>query len=115
MSQSKTTCPICERPPGGIHEHECPRSRFSQVLLRKTLDQPPRLIWTKGIMIFHDRRTGRTRTVRNPGVPFVLPPKPWFAGGIPGKQPGSPDLPDNVQAFIDDLAELVQAAKESHA
>lgn len=115
MSQSKTICPRCERPPGGVHEHECPRSRFAQALLRKTLDRPPRMVWTKGIMIFHDRKTGKTRTVRNPGVPFVQPPKDWYAGGIPGHTPGSPDLPEDVQAFIDDLGAVVQAARENSA
>lgn len=28
-SESRTVCPHCERPPGGVHALDCPRSRLN--------------------------------------------------------------------------------------
>lgn len=84
MSESKTPCPLCDRPVGGVHEDFCPRSRPMQQALADEMAKrgQPRMFWTKGPMVVH--RPGlRPKVVFNPGLPYVKPPKPWTAGGLP--------------------------------
>lgn len=35
MSESRTTCPLCERPPGGVHQRGCGRGRVRMLDLAK--------------------------------------------------------------------------------
>ncbi len=92
MSQSKTTCHLCNRPPGGSHSMDCPRSAHSRKALVESLVRPPRGIWPGKDALFHGSvampttlRPNRRVSfeVFNPGVPMVQPPKPWTAGGLP--------------------------------
>lgn len=85
MSESQTFCPICNRPPGGVHEVDCPRSRERQRQLafecRRALRRQ-RLVWTKGPIAY--RLPGQdAQLTYNPGIPYVGPGKSWRAGGVP--------------------------------
>jgi hypothetical protein len=92
MSQSKTICPLCGRPPGGVHGHGCPRCPERLRALDAALARPPRGIWPGKDALFHGSVAMPTKLrpkrrvsfeVFNPGVPMVKPPKPWTAGGLP--------------------------------
>ncbi len=112
MSESNSICPSCDRAPGKVHHAKCARGmkavRSRQYRARRW---PARLIWTKGVMIIKTR-WGPTKKLWNPGIPHVMPPKPWYAGGIPGG--GDPhklggDGP--VQDFVRAMAKLVRDTK----
>lgn len=98
MSESRVACPQCSRPPGGIHSDFCPRSTVS----RQALDDwaakagQPRILWTKGPIAYRSPGSRRVKFTFNPGVPFVKPPKPWYAGGVPRDT-------DAVETFIKTL------------
>jgi len=85
MSESRTPCPQCNRPPGGIHNDFCPRSTVSRQILDDWAVKAgrPRILWMKGPIAVRLPGSRRTKIVYNPGVPFVKPPKPWYAGGVP--------------------------------
>ncbi len=98
MSQSKTPCPVCARPPGVEHRDNCPRSRMSRRLMDSILEHVsrPHICWAFGTFTV---RKGKTSfEVTNPGLPYVRPPMTrqfnrgrtkdvlgllWFAGGVP--------------------------------
>ena len=80
----------------GIHEHECPRSRAStRKLAWRMLELgQPRCLWTFGDQVVFVPGKGNQIT-HNPGVPYVKPPKPWYAGGKPR------NLKKKEKAFLD--------------
>jgi hypothetical protein len=49
MSESNTTCPHCERKPGGVHRMACPRSRetLRQIASAMRVAGAPTLFWDK--------------------------------------------------------------------
>lgn len=108
MKESKTECPSCARPPGGEHRDECYRSRVSRKKAGKRARREPRLLWAKGATSL--RKEGSEPVmIYNPGVPFVKPPKDWFAGGLPGG--GGPDnMSPPVRDFIDKITQVVKGA-----
>ncbi len=67
-SESKTTCNLCERPPGGIHRDKCPRGKnFRRVDALRQKPSPPRG-WP--IANIHDCVGGPIKTkVIPPGTP----------------------------------------------
>jgi hypothetical protein len=82
MSESKTTCPICKRPPGGIHKLDCPNGRVAQRELARDCVMRHTRRWfhlAKGIA---QRESGGifkpARWVENPGIGYSL--KPLAAG-----------------------------------
>ena len=81
MSQSKTICPHCARPPGGLHRYVCPRSTEKRTVLHVSLSRPPRLLWQKGPLFFR-KRSGPAQATVNPGVPKTTGRNPR-AGGYP--------------------------------
>lgn len=85
MSESVTSCPICNRPPGRVHRDSCPRSRLAQRDLDAQLESVgrPRIFWLKGPMAIRPPGSRRTKILYNPGIPYVKPPKHWRAGGVP--------------------------------
>jgi hypothetical protein len=84
-SQSKTSCPLCDRPPGGVHNDFCPRSRVMQRDLDAQLEIAgrPLVFWAKGPIAIRRGWRKKIKIIHNPGVPYVKPPKPWYAGGKP--------------------------------
>ena len=87
MSQSRTVCPSCQRPPGSVHPDGCPRSRAKRIALHARLTKPPRLLWKKGFLAYKKPRKWLKgwdmATVFNPGVPRVVYGSNPRAGGIP--------------------------------
>jgi len=87
MSQSNTTCPLCNRPPGDRHPNFCPRSRAARATLDASLNRPPRLVWKKGVMVYKKPRTYFSgydiAQMFNPGVPHVCHGRNPRAGGVP--------------------------------
>jgi hypothetical protein len=86
----------------------CPRSSGEQKKLRVKLKS--RLFWTKGPMLVKAGRWRMPVAMYNPGVPYVKPPKPWYAGGLPGR--GGPDnMKEEVSDFVNQLRDVVKAAQ----
>ncbi len=86
MSERKVSCPLCQRLPGGIHEHSCPRSRAftrQRAAHLKELGRP-RVFWAFGEQSVFVPGKGNQITF-NPGVPYVDQRRgnPWYAGGRP--------------------------------
>lgn len=112
MSQSNTNCPECGRKPGFRHGRTCPRGitavRKIQALARSNRK---RLLWTKGPMTVRIRKWAPMRDLWNPGVPFVKPPKDWYAGGFPGRCDPNGKLPGPVQTFMEQMAIIVKDAQ----
>ncbi|KKN48578.1 hypothetical protein LCGC14_0651650 [marine sediment metagenome] len=90
----------------------CPRSSSEQKKLRvgfKPISRG-RLFWTKGPMLVKAGRWRMPVAMHNPGVPYVKPPKPWYAGGLPGR--GGPDnMKETVSDFVKQLRDVVGAAQ----
>lgn len=85
MSERKMSCPFCQRPPGGIHEHECQRSRAftrQRAAHLKELGRP-RTVWAFGEQTVFVPGKGNQITF-NPGIPYVHPTRGNpYAGGRP--------------------------------
>ena len=100
MSERKIPCPLCQRPPGGIHDHACPRSRAftrQRAAHLKELSRP-RVVWTFGEQSVFVPGKGNQITF-NPGIPYVdqRRGKPWHAGGKPRR------MAEKQRAFIKHL------------
>ncbi len=97
MSERKVSCPLCQRPPGGIHDHSCPRSRAftrQRAAHLKELGRP-RIFWAFGEQSVFVPGKGNQITF-NPGIPYVRA-KPWHAGGKPRR------MEQKQRAFIKHL------------
>lgn len=83
MGQAKQECPHCGRPPRGVHRTMCPRSRARLAAVSAALESVgrPRPRWLFGPQVVVVQ--GRRKHTDNPGIPYVGPGKPWFAGGLP--------------------------------
>lgn len=84
MSESKQTCPFCDRPPGSQHNDFCPRSAATMRDLHAKAKIRPIVFWCKGPIVI--RFPGkRARVTFNPGIPHVRldGKKTWKAGGVP--------------------------------
>lgn len=111
MSEAKTICPHCLRVPGEQHDKKCPRSQRSMQLRQSAARAPrARLLWCKGITSVKVSRWRPARTLVNPGVPFVKPPKPWYAGGLPGSG-GPANASGPVLDFIKQMERIVKDSR----
>ena len=84
MSESKTICPYCGRPPGGVHGGVCRRGPEARARLADqmaALGQPRGIYPLKGGFV---ATRGRRRIDGfNPGVPMVYRPGGRLEGGLP--------------------------------
>lgn len=82
MGEARQECPRCARPPGGRHFGFCPRNAAN--VPTASLGSM-RLIYPSKGRFAATRADGKVVTGLNPGVPFVRPPKPRTAGGVPAR------------------------------
>ena len=91
MGQHKRVCEACHRKPGYPHDDLCPRSRVQQRRLYAQMKALGTSRWfyisTGAFQVkrtgFFSRLLGLSKPAENPGIPWVKPPKPWYAGGWP--------------------------------
>jgi hypothetical protein len=81
----RVTCELCRRPPSGVHDDFCPRSRASQAALREAMGAlAVPMPSYPGIGPFVAlSASGEIKTGFNPGVPRVRASKKRTAGGLP--------------------------------
>ena len=97
-SETKVSCPFCNRAPGGrqFHDVACPRSRFRMKALQRECKRKlqPRIFWMKGPIAVRLRGEKKPKIVFNPGVPYVRDAnnETWVKGGVPMNAPAVEDF-----------------------
>lgn len=96
MSETRVSCPLCDRPPGGVHNDSCSRSNTARRALRDKCERKmrPTVFWMKGPIAVLLPGKKKPKIVFNPGIPFVrnATHETWVKGGVPMDTPAVEDF-----------------------